>query len=155
MFINLTRAAMLFFAATSVFIAVALLDGDDVAKADFNPSYIISDPTFTCTSTMSEADIQTFLEYKGSYLADYYETRDSYIGPNNDVAVKGWRASKIIRQVADWYGVNPQVILATLQKEQSLVTNPAPPQWAMGTGPLVTDVRTQARVRPTQALPCR
>ncbi len=80
---------------------------------------------------MSEADIQTFLEQKGSYLADYHETRDSYIGPDNDVPVKGWRASRIIKQAAEWYGLNPQVILATLQKEQSLVTNPSPPQWAL------------------------
>lgn len=50
----------------------------------------------------------------------------------------GWRASKIIYNVSQWYGMNPQVVLATLQKEQSLVTNPNLNQygldWAMGYG---------------------
>ena len=110
---------------------VILVNINGSARADFNPSYIISDPAFTNTATMTEADVQAFLESKGSYLADYYETRDSYIGPNNDIAARGWRASKIIWNVANWYGINPQVILATLQKEQSLITNPAPPAWAI------------------------
>jgi hypothetical protein len=101
------------------------------ASAEFDPSYIISDTTFTAKGTMSEAQIQAFLVAKGSYLANYYEERDSYIGPNNNIPAKGWRASKIIWHAANWYGINPQVILATLQKEQSLVTDPSPADWAI------------------------
>ena len=112
-------------------LVIILVNINGSAKADFNPSYIVSDSAFTNTATMTEADVQAFLESKGSYLANYYETRDSYIGPNNDIAAKGWRASKIIWNVANWYGINPQVILATLQKEQSLITNPSPPAWAI------------------------
>ena len=50
----------------------------------------------------------------------------------------GWSASKIIYESSQWYGINPYVILATLQKEQSLVTTATLNQygldWAMGYG---------------------
>lgn len=50
----------------------------------------------------------------------------------------GWSASKIIYYSAQWYGLNPYAILATLQKEQSLVTTSTLNQygldWAMGYG---------------------
>ncbi len=115
----------------SVLMLAALLGLCNDSGAAFDASYITSDITFTDSNSMTEADIQAFLESKGSYLAGYHETRDSQIGPNNDVPAHGWSASKIIWQVAHWYGVNPMVILTTLQKEQSLVTNPAPPEWAL------------------------
>jgi len=50
----------------------------------------------------------------------------------------GWSASKIIYNSAQWYGINPWVILATLQKEQSLISTTTLNQyaldWAMGYG---------------------
>ena len=50
----------------------------------------------------------------------------------------GWSASKIIYQTAQWYGINPWVIISTLQKEQSLITTTTLNQygldWAMGYG---------------------
>jgi hypothetical protein len=108
------------------------------AHAAWNPSNIISDAQFSNSGAMSEQQVQEFLVNKNSYLANYSETRDSYIGPNNDINSKGWSASKIIWQSANWYGLNPQVILATLQKEQSLVTtgylNQYGIDWAMGYG---------------------
>ena len=125
------RAPLILFFFFTIFMLVVLLGAYDSARAGFDASYITSDITFTNTGTMSEADIQAFLQSKGSYLAGYHETRDSNIGPNNDVSARGWSAAKIIWQVANWYGVNPEVILTTLQKEQSLVTNPSPPQWAL------------------------
>lgn len=114
-----------------------------LAEAEFNPSYIISDNDFSAAGTMSEQQIQGFLEAKGSFLANYYEERsDTRIGPGDNINPYGWRASRIIWQTANWYGINPQVILATLQKEQSLITDPyyPPPEYhwridyAMGYG---------------------
>jgi len=61
---------------------------------------------------MTANQVQTFLTSKGSGLA-----KKSW---------NGKRASDIIYQAAQDWGINPQVILATLQKEQSLVTDPNP-----------------------------
>ena len=108
------------------------------AAAAFDPSNIIPDAEFTDVSTMSEAQTQSFLEAKGGGLAGYTESSHNGIGPNDDVDPYGWTAAHIIWQAANWYGINPQVILTTLQKEQSLVTTAAPSQaaldWAMGFG---------------------
>ncbi|KKR34739.1 MAG: hypothetical protein UT66_C0017G0018 [candidate division CPR2 bacterium GW2011_GWC1_39_9] len=105
------------------------------AHAAFNASNIIPDGEFSAVSTMTEQQIQDFLVLKGSSLATYVETKDSWIGPNsyqyptgcpseNCVNAKGMKASTIIYKAANWYGLNPQVILVTLQKEQSLITVP-------------------------------
>lgn len=106
------------------------------AEAAWNASYIISDSEFGASGTMSEAQIQDFLFAKGSYLTNYNMPGDSYIGPNNNINAKGWSAAHVIWQVSQWYGMNPQVVLTTLQKEQSLVTtggyNDWGINWAMG-----------------------
>ncbi|MHB1055408.1 MAG: Ig-like domain-containing domain, partial [Thermoleophilia bacterium] len=101
------------------------------AALAFNKDSIISDADFTDTGTMSEPQIQDFLAAHGSYLAGYVEAGDPLIGPGDDISAHGWSAAHIIWQVANWYGINPQVILTTLQKEQSLVTDPAPTQTAL------------------------
>ncbi|MEK7817356.1 MAG: FG-GAP-like repeat-containing protein, partial [Actinomycetota bacterium] len=100
------------------------------------------------------AQVQWFLEQKGSFLANYSDEHHDLIGPgvlgdgtcSNPAAgcfdAYGWRASRVIWSAANWYGINPQVILATLQKEQSLVTQPSYPpsyehwriDYAMGYG---------------------
>lgn len=59
------------------------------------------------------------------------------IGPiGQEVDSTGWSAARVIWQVSQWYGINPQVILATMQKESSLITSSNPPyylpMWAMG-----------------------
>lgn len=109
------------FLLPAIFLALLLAPP---ARADFNASYIISDYDFSAAGSMSEQQIQSFLEQKGSYLANYYEERHTGIGPDDNIDPYGWRASHVIWATAQWYGMNPQVILATLQKEQSLVTNP-------------------------------
>ena len=93
--------------------------------ASFDSSNLISDGVFTNTGAMNTGDVQVFLQVKGSFLKDYSEN--------------GRTAAQIIVDAAHGYGdasgsingisvdsstgtVNPQVILATLQKEQSLVT---------------------------------
>ncbi len=101
------------------------------AGAAFNASYIVSDGFMSASGTMSEAQIEQFLQQQESYLASYYVPTHSKIGPNDNVDSYSWPASHVIWQVANWYGINPEVILATLQKEQSLVSDPNPPQWAL------------------------
>lgn len=123
-----------------------LVQAADLSK--FDAGNIISDAVFFDSGTMTEAQIQSFLESKvGSCqsgytcLKDWYDTSrvtgadamcGAYPGGMRE------RASAIIAKVAKACGINPQVILATLQKEQGLVTHTWPSDWrytiAMGQG---------------------
>ncbi len=93
----------------------------------FNPQTVLSDEDFFNTGTLTADGIQRFLERKGSALATY-QARDI------DGVEK--RAADIIWRAASTNGINPQVLLVVLQKEQSLIENPHPSQynydWATG-----------------------
>ncbi len=118
----------------------------DLSK--FQPGNIVSDAVFFARSTMTEAQIQTFLQSKVSTcragytcLKDYYDTSRSTSADAMCGAYSGGvreRASRIIYKVAQACGINPQVILVMLQKEQGLVTTTAPSSYsyraAMGQG---------------------
>ncbi|MFA5021966.1 MAG: hypothetical protein WC508_02735 [Patescibacteria group bacterium] len=96
-------------------------NGLSVRAADyvFNPHFIISDEDVTDYDCMSINDIQNFLELKGSFLASGY-----YLDYQNTSK----KASEIIWQAAQESQISPKLILATLQKEQSLITDPSPSQ---------------------------
>jgi hypothetical protein len=68
--------------------------------------------------------------------APVYAEEASYYNNLACYNANGYSASRVIADAARWYNLNPQVILATLQKEQSLVTTPTLNQygldWAMG-----------------------
>ncbi len=142
------------------------------AKAGLDNSSVISDSRFTASGTMSEQDIQWFLTSKGSYLANYTVPAERdvawhgvnyhespWIGPvGSEVNSTGWSAAHLIYQVSQWYGINPQVLLATIQKESSLITNSNPPyyglvQWSMGyaytEGGILNVCRTATNHNPT------
>ena len=92
--------------------------------SEFNPGYIVSDFIFTNNTSMGVADIQNFFNQKNSVcLKDYNGT--------------GYAAS-VIKQNADTFGINPKVILVTLQKETGLITTKDCASWryrtAMGYG---------------------
>lgn len=80
----------------------------DSASAAFDPNRIIDDEAFTNAGSMPVERIQQFLSDRGSVLAGYSEG--------------GRTAAKIIYDAGRVNNINPQVLLATLQKEQSLVT---------------------------------
>lgn len=84
---------------------------------------LISNQVYLNKNSMTQQQIQKFLESKGSKLATYKDQ-----GPNE---TKKELASYLIWHAAQIWGINPQVILATLQKEQTLITNPNPPSWAL------------------------
>ncbi|MGH7217929.1 MAG: hypothetical protein ACREGE_00575 [Candidatus Microsaccharimonas sp.] len=96
----------------------------------FNRGNLMSDSVYLNKDSMTQAQIQNFLESKKSALSTY---RDQ--GPNE---TKQELASYLIWHAAQIWNINPQVILATLQKEQSLVTMQNPESWryrtAMGYG---------------------
>lgn len=115
--------------------------GSSVAKADssvdssFNPNELISDNQFSDTKSMGGAsDIQKFLESKNSPLANtsadflpmLKEPQSSSLKealedphPNSD---KLRTAAELVWDSAQSSGLNPQVILVTLNKEQGLIT---------------------------------
>ncbi|MCB2413603.1 VCBS repeat-containing protein [Demequina sp. TTPB684] len=124
---------------------------------EWNPGNIISDAEFYDSASMTEAEIQSFLER----LVPVCETWRS-TGPSDPIiCLKTYRvstetmapdsfcpggyagapnelASTIIYKAAQSCGINPRVILVTLQKEVSLVDHTWPSLWryerAMGYG---------------------
>lgn len=104
-------------------------------QSGFNPNKLIDDKVFSNSKTMSVADIQKFLEGKNSVLAN---TSNSFVSKLNEpVSNKAMRelledpnttsttprtAAELIYDAARSSGINPQVILVTLNKEQSLIT---------------------------------
>lgn len=122
-----------------------------VATADlskFQAGNIVSDAVFFDKGTMSESQIQDFLQSKvptcrSGYtcLKDWYDTSRTTTSDAMCGAYSGGereRASRIIYKVAQACGINPQVILVMLQKEQGLVNHTWPSDWrytiAMGQG---------------------
>ena len=93
--------------------------------ATVDPSNILSDEQMTDTHTMTHDQLQTFLS-RGP-LADYKTA---------DVFGQTKTATDIIFDAAMKFQLNPQLLLVTLQKEQSLVESSSPSQnqfdWAMG-----------------------
>lgn len=96
---------------------------------------IIDDSKFTANYTMSAGDVQNFLNGKNSACLMNYQT-PSIQGNNNYGG--NVSAATAIKQAADIWGIAPQVLLVTLQKEQGLVTRGDCPDWryqtAMGFG---------------------
>jgi hypothetical protein len=94
---------------------------------DFDPADIISDGELTDYESMDLSAIAEFLNNQDGVLKSYKIT--DYFGISRS-------AAEIIYNAAQTYQINPKWILATLQKEQSLITNPSPSQknidWAMG-----------------------
>jgi hypothetical protein len=117
------------------------------SAAVFNYSdHLMDNDVMRANNTMTANDIQVFLSNQGSGLAAFTDIEDCgstggahYSFYATYYACGGRRsAAQIIYDAGQAYGINPQVILATLQKEQSLITtpNPAPSQlnYAMGYG---------------------
>ncbi|MFD1720868.1 LGFP repeat-containing protein [Amnibacterium endophyticum] len=112
----------------------------------FDPADIISDGVMFNPSTMSAAAIQTFLNGKVATCRSGYTCLKDYRQDTTDKAAdpmckaytgrKAETAAQIISRVGAACGVNPQVLLVTLQKEQSLVTDtwPGARQYRSATG---------------------
>ena len=99
------------------------------AGATFDPNMVVSDRSFRAVGSMSQAQVQSFLAAQTGILK-------TYTAPDVNGVVKP--ASQIVWEAAQAFGVNPKVVLVTLQKEQGLLTGTAPTakalDWAMGCG---------------------
>ncbi len=98
----------------------------------FTPDYVaanlIDNGTLLNNQTMSVNAIQTFLTNEGSGLANYsdVESCDAATQPYYPHCGQTLPASQLIYDVSQAYSINPRVILAEIEKEQSLVTDPTP-----------------------------
>lgn len=99
---------------------------------------LVSDSALTNSSAMSASEIKSFLQAKGSYLANYTIPSKDYSSNCPTQEGAGQKAYDFIHNVAHDVGINPQIILVTMQKEESLITlsnpNTVRLQWAMGYG---------------------
>jgi uncharacterized protein with LGFP repeats len=125
---------------------------DALTGSQFNAGDIISNDVFFNSASMTAAQIQAFLvqqEPSCTASAGYpclknYTLTTSTIASSGPGLCTGYTgapseaASAIIYQVAQACGINPQVLLVTLEKEQSLVSSSAPTSYmyrsAMGYG---------------------
>ena len=101
--------------------------------------YIISDAEFYRSGSMTEAQIQTFLNSKvptcasgatclKTYRGDIEaQSKDSYCA--GATAEKGVTAARMIYRASIACQINPKVIIVMLQKEQGLVTSTKPSAW--------------------------
>ena len=137
--------------------AISMLPNGDSANAyltGFNAGNIMSDSVMSNKTTMTEAQIQTFLKSKNScnkstpsdieYAQNYMKNNnnavtwnikdgrfvcmaDEKFGSNGlpTTDANGETAAHIIWQAAQDYSINPQVLIVLLEKEQSLITD----QW--------------------------
>ncbi len=118
------------------------------AFAAYDGARLIDNQVFLNANSMNAAQIQQFLVDRGAGLAsrNYVltcgapsdtATMNAYASVNAPCG-QTVQASAIIYYAAQIYGVSPRVILATMQKEQSLTTAANPTDWqinqAMGYG---------------------
>lgn len=101
----------------------------------WNAGRIIDDNVFVNNNSMSSSGIQSFLNNKSSACLKNYQTPSIEGGNEYGSNVS---AATAIKQASNLFNINPQVILATLQKEQGLITRGDCPSWryqsAMGFG---------------------
>ena len=121
----------------------------DAASLDsFDPGFIISDWQMSNYTSMSEADIQSFLWSKGKcyntnfsgvgtrvdYFSDSTPPTTWHVSNGHTVCLaeenmNGETAAHIIWQTAQDYRINPQVLIVLLQKETGMITDPIPNSW--------------------------
>lgn len=110
------------------FVAVLLLVCAPLASAaNFNQNNIINDLVFDNAGTMSPGQIDTFLNnFPGSCISlnsGFKAIDPTGYNPSQGYVFGGYTsAGQVIYDAAQAYGLNPQVLLVTLEKEQSLVT---------------------------------
>jgi len=119
-------------------LAISCLAIPSVLAVDFNPNFIISDEDLLDPGSMSQATIQKFLQEKGGALVDHTCISEGKDQNGNQIASQFLTGAQAIYEVAQRWGVSPKFLLVLLQKEQSLVTDPAPTEkdynWATGYG---------------------
>lgn len=136
-----------------IFLFIPLARAQEI-DPQFNPNLIISDEEIMDYDSLSLSQIQSFLQNKNSYLANYSTTNAHgtvksaaeiiYDAANNNYNCSGVALSDNptetekqlkCRKIST---INPKFLLVLLQKESSLIEDPSPAQarldWATGYG---------------------
>lgn len=124
------------------FLARNMQESEAANLKNFDPGNIISDSVMRNYTSMTEAQIQSFLKSKNDcndrgidrakrYPKLTYHIKDGHFVCMADETFDTGNGGKqtaahIIWQVAQDYKINPQVLIVTLQKEQGLVTDTWP-----------------------------
>ena len=106
------------------------------STSDFRAGKLIDDSVFTYSDSMTAAQIQAFLVSKVPNCSTGYTCLKNYrqnpstgadnYGNPSAVPDGSLTAADIIKTYSSHFGINPQVILVTLQKENGIVTSTAP-----------------------------
>ena len=127
---RLKKYFRIIFALSILFLILIFTVSKNVSAftVNYNPSNLIDNGTFLDNSTMSASDIQAFLQNVGSGLANYsdVEACTSKTAPYYTHCGQTISAAQIIYDSSQAYSINPRDIIATLEKEQSLITDPTP-----------------------------
>lgn len=111
---------------SALFFITAILATPFMALAQIDYNTIISDDEFYDNKKFDLADINDFLSRQPGTLKSYFDP------------ISGRMAAQIIYEAGRDWNVNPQSLIVTLQKEQSLIEDPDPSQkqydWATGYG---------------------
>lgn len=152
--------AMILIVGVGIFASIKFFNQNaNATLAGFDPGNIIDDATMSNKNSMSESDIQNFLNdkfggnYKGgspngygvqAYPGYQYHVENGHFVPlaqekfgNNGLPAAGGQSSAhVVWQAAQDYSINPQVLLVILQKEQGLISDNWPnyTQYASATG---------------------
>jgi hypothetical protein len=107
--------AVLIFACLSV----VVFHAHSAHAFTFDPTHLTDDAVFNDVDSMNQSQIQSFLnEFPNSCLSGYQAPSIiDYFDFGSNVP-----ASEVIYQAAQEWGLNPEVILTTLEKEESLVS---------------------------------
>lgn len=126
-----------------------------LAQASFVANDIIDDNIFDNAGTLNDSQIDTFLN---GFASSCISKNNGFSSPEPTGYTPGGgfsfggnvSAGKVIYDAAQVFGINPQVLLATMQKEQSLVTG------AAGCHPNVPDPNStfQCNLWGTGNIPC-
>lgn len=123
----------IFLSLTScLLISLALLLHATPAYASFNANDLIDDTVFDNSSSMSANQIDSWLN--ANFPQSCISTNNGFSSPDptgynpTDGFIYGGNVSggRVIADAAQAYDINPQVLIATLEKESSVVTGAAP-----------------------------
>ena len=143
---NIFKRASYLGAAFALLSLAVLMAFPAKTSASYYSPNLIDNGKFTASNSMGVTAIQSFLISKGSYLHSYHDTEDcgSTRGAHYSFYAARYHcghsvlAAQIIYDAAHAYGISPRAIMATLQKEESLITDSSPStsqlHFAMGYG---------------------
>jgi len=145
------KSEFLFFCFTllilGTFSQISATSAAELNQNGYNQNRILEDDSLLNSSSMTSSQIQSFLENKGSFLAEYSTSNaygiskaasemiydaanNNYDCENASLSDNPTEAERMIkcRRITT---VNPQFLLVLLQKENSLISNPSPSQKAL------------------------